>query len=139
MAVIADRLVLLAAVRRMMPRRHLLRFAPFVALCLGLPLSSPLPAQSTWSLVAPTSGSATATTATLWGVCYGGQFVALGENRTILASPAGLAWTPRTSGTTAWLTSVADRFNHSVAVGADRIVLTSLDAITRTPCTDCSA
>ena len=87
--------------------------------------ASLLPAQSTWAQIPRT------VSANLWGTCYGGgQFVAVGERGTILTSPDGLAWTPRTSGTTAWLTSVAYGFNHYLAVGADRTILSSLDGST---------
>lgn len=112
------------AALRMTDRPHRLCFLSFAALCLALLLVLPLPAQSTWTLVSPTSGSRPPTTATLWGACYGrGQFVAVGENGTILTSPDGLTWTLRPSGTTAWLTSVAYGFNHYLAVGADRTVV----------------
>lgn len=126
----------LASLRPLVRRR--------LALCLITLLSGFLPsllhAQSTWSLVSPMSGSGTVTTATLWGACYGGgQFVAVGERGTILTSPDGLSWTPRTSGTAAWLTSIAYGYNHYVAVGADRTILVSLDAITWTPFTDFTA
>ncbi len=130
------RFVMAYTVLRMIWRRQLHHFASFVGLCVWLLLAPSLPAQSTWSLVSTASGSGTATTATLWGACYGGgQFVAVGENGTILTSPDGLAWTPRTSGTTEWLTSVAYGYNHYLAVGADRTVLSSVDGITWTPFT----
>lgn len=88
-------------------------------------LVAPLCAQSTWTAVS--SG----TTRNLWGVCHGfDQFVAVGEEGTILTSPDGLTWTARTSGTTRWLTAVAYGYGHYVAVGDGTTVLTSRDGIT---------
>lgn len=83
-----------------------------------------LRAQVSWSPVS--SG----TMANLWGVCYGGgQFVAVGEQGTILTSPDGKTWTARTSGTSAWLTAVTYAMGHYVAVGDAGAVLTSLDGV----------
>jgi len=69
----------------------------------------------------------------LWGVCRGGgQFVAVGENGTILSSPEGLVWTRQVSGTTVWLTSVAWGLGNFIAVGDHGTVLHSRDARTWT-------
>jgi hypothetical protein len=92
-----------------------------------LAAGTPLGAQSTWSSV----GSGVAVN--LWGVCHGGgQFVAVGEQGTILTSQDGTAWTRQTSGTAVWLTSVAYGLGHYLAVGAGGTVISSRDARTWT-------
>jgi uncharacterized delta-60 repeat protein len=89
-----------------------------------------LGAQETWTTVT------TSNVQNLWGVCFGsGQFVAVGENGTILSSPDSRQWTARTSGTTRWLTAVCYSANAGlyIAVGGAGTVLSSKDAITWTP------
>ena len=58
---------------------------------------SALHAQETWT------AATSPTTQNLWSVCSGGgQFVAVGEGGTILASPDSVTWTSRFSGKHAW-------------------------------------
>jgi photosystem II stability/assembly factor-like uncharacterized protein len=99
-------------------------------LCVSLAIlagESLLPAQSNWTTVY--SG----VPHNLWGVCHGGgQFVAVGENGTILTSPEGLVWTRQASATTVWLTSVAWGLGNFIAVGDRGTVLHSRDARTWT-------
>jgi hypothetical protein len=57
------------------------------------------------------------------------QFVAVGENGTILASPDGSDWAIRTSNTTSTLASVAWHDSQFVAAGEDGTVLTSADGV----------
>ena len=74
----------------------------------------------TWDLRSDTDSS-------LNRVTYGNDiFVAVGGNGAILTSPDGAAWTPRESGTNAWLYGVAYGNNTFVAVGGYTI-LTSPD------------
>jgi len=49
----------------------------------------------------------------------------VGEDGTILTSPDGVTWTPRTSGTSNDLNGVAYGNGTFVAVGEDGIILTS--------------
>lgn len=101
----------------------------WVALCfLSLFLLPFIRAQETWNAVS------SPTTQTLWSVCHGGgQFVAVGENGTILTSPDGVAWTPRVSGfPTRWLVGVGYGNGLYVAVGEAGLILTSSDAMTWT-------
>ncbi len=89
-------------------------------------------AQDTWAV--RTSG----TTANLWSVAQAAnQWVAVGEQGTILTSPDGAAWTTRTSGfPTRWLVGVgygAPGGNSLwVAVGEGGLILTSPDTVTWT-------
>lgn len=77
-------------------------------------------------------------TVPLWSVAYGaGQWVAVGEQGTILTSPDGSTWTPRPSGfPTRWLVGVGYGTPNGnglwVAVGESGLILTSPDAITWT-------
>src|SRR4051812_13100386 len=77
-------------------------------------------------------------TVPLWSVAYGaGQWVAVGEQGTILTSPDGATWTPRTSGfPTRWLVGVGYGTPNGnglwVAVGESGLILTSPDAVTWT-------
>ncbi len=59
----------------------------------------------------------------------GGQFVAVGDEGTILTSIDGHAWTPQKSGTAKTLNNVAFGAGTFVAVGAEGTVLTSTDGI----------
>ena len=95
-----------------------------VAVFIGAPMGPALRAQTNWA--AAPSG----TTQNLWGICYGGgQFVAVGENGTILTSPDGSIWTKRAGGVSGWMTSITYALNHYVAVGENGTVLVSLDGI----------
>ncbi len=86
-------------------------------------------AQDAW--VARPSG----TTANLWSVAFAAnQWVAVGEQGTILTSPDGTAWTARSSGfPTTWLVAVGYGAGTWTAVGENGLILTSADAITWTP------
>jgi uncharacterized delta-60 repeat protein len=88
-----------------------------------------LRAQDSW--VARPSG----TTANLWSVAFAAnQWVAVGEQGTILTSPDGTAWTTRSSGfPTRWIVSVGYGAGTWTAVGESGLILTSADAITWTP------
>ncbi len=74
----------------------------------------------------------------LWSVAYAAnQWVAVGEQGTIVTSPDGSAWTPRVSGfPSRWLVGVGyGAVNGSglwVVVGESGLILTSPDAITWT-------
>ena len=74
----------------------------------------------------------------LWSVAHGGiptaQWVAVGEQGTILTSPDGISWTKRPSGfPTRWLVSVGYGAGVWIAVGEGGLVLTSPDALVWTP------
>ncbi len=74
----------------------------------------------------------------LWSVAHGGsptaQWVAVGEQGTILTSPDGINWTKRPSGfPTRWLVSVGYGAGVWIAVGEGGLVLTSPDAVVWTP------
>ena len=86
-------------------------------------------AQDAW--VARPSG----TTANLWSVAFAAnQWVAVGEQGTILTSPDGTAWTTRSSGfPTRWIVSVGYGAGTWTAVGESGLILTSADAIMWTP------
>lgn len=92
----------------------------------------PAIAQETWQ--PRTSG----VTVPLWSVAHGdGQWVAVGEQGTILTSTDGATWTPRTSGfPTRWLVGVGYGTPNGtglwVAVGESGLILTSPDAVTWT-------
>ena len=112
-----------------------LRSAFFTALAfflLALALARPSSAQDVWQ--PRTSG----VTVPLWSVAYAaGQWVAVGEQGTILTSPDGAAWTPRVSGFSArWLVGVGYGTPGDnglwVVVGESGLILTSPDAITWT-------
>jgi hypothetical protein len=67
---------------------------------------------------------------TLNDVAFGnGTFVAVGYLGTILTSPDGTAWTPRTSGTTNTLAGVVFANGRFVAVGQSGTILTSPDGM----------
>jgi len=68
-------------------------------------------------------------TAVLRDVAFlNGQFVAVGDNGTILTAPgAATTWTQRTSGTTARLNAVAYGNGHYLAVGDGGVVVDSTD------------
>jgi hypothetical protein len=67
------------------------------------------------------------------GVTYGnGLFVAVGAKGTILTSPDGVSWTPRTSGTDSSLFGVTYGNGLFVAVGAKGTILTSPDGVSWT-------
>ena len=89
-------------------------------------------AQETWQ--PRTSG----VTVPLWSVAYGdSQWVAVGEQGTILTSVDGAAWTPRVSGFPArWLVGVGygkpNGTSLWVVVGEGGLILTSPDAVTWT-------
>jgi uncharacterized delta-60 repeat protein len=107
-----------------------LRLLSLVALLCALTFA--VRAQDTWT--ARTSG----VTVPLWSVAYAvNQWVAVGEQGTILTSPDGAAWTPRTSGfPTRWLVGVGYGTPGGtglwVVVGESGLILTSPDAITWT-------
>jgi uncharacterized delta-60 repeat protein len=74
----------------------------------------------------------------LWSVAHGGsptaQWVAVGEQGTILTSPDGISWTKRPSGfPTRWLVSVGYGTGIWIAVGEGGLVLTSPDAVVWSP------
>jgi len=71
----------------------------------------------------------------LWSVAYAGaQWVAVGEQGTILTSPDGISWTKRPSGfPTRWLVSVGYGAGIWIAVGEGGLVLSSPDAVVWTP------
>ena len=102
----------------------------------------------TFTLVALTTASTRAqeqwlsrtsdVTNNLWSVAHGGiptaQWVAVGEQGTILTSPDGINWTKRPSGfPTRWLVSVGYGAGVWIAVGEGGLVLTSPDALVWTP------
>ena len=82
-------------------------------------------AQTNWIWANPSPQGNTLRGAT-W---HAGQFVAVGENGTILASPDGSDWAIRTSNTTSTLASVAWHDSQFVAAGEDGTVLTSADGV----------
>ncbi|MFM9954303.1 MAG: immunoglobulin domain-containing protein [Opitutaceae bacterium] len=88
-----------------------------------------LHAQETWQ-VRPSG-----VTNNLWSVAYAtNQWVAVGEQGTILTSPDGISWTKRPSGfPTRWLVSVGYGAGIWIAVGEGGLVLTSPDAVVWTP------
>jgi hypothetical protein len=55
----------------------------------------------------------------------GGQFVAVGQNGTILSSPDGANWTPRASGTSTWLNDVTFVDGRWFVPGMKGLLLTS--------------
>ncbi|HZE10299.1 MAG TPA: hypothetical protein VE034_01805, partial [Burkholderiales bacterium] len=61
----------------------------------------------------------------------GAQNVVVGDSGTILTSPDGITWTPRTSGVTASLKRVRCANNQFVATGLG-VILTSTDGVTWT-------
>jgi len=74
----------------------------------------------------------------LWSVAHGGsptaQWVAVGEQGTILTSPDGISWTKRPSGfPNRWLVSVGYGAGVWIAVGEGGLVLTSPDAVVWSP------
>ena len=94
----------------------------------------------TFTLVALTTASTRAqeqwlsrtsdVTNNLWSVAHGGsptaQWVAVGEQGTILTSPDGINWTKRPSGfPTRWLVSVGYGAGVWIAVGEGGLVLAS--------------
>lgn len=80
------------------------------------------------------TSQATGTTSVLNGVTWGNnQFVAVGDNGTILTSPDGVTWTSRTSGSTEWLSGVAwSGGTFAVVGGSAGNILTSPDGATWT-------
>src|SRR5438093_321074 len=82
-------------------------------------------AQDTW--VARSAG----VTVPLWSIAYGGgQWVACGEQGTILTSPDGTTWTKRVSGfPTRWLVGVGFGAGTWVVVGEAGLILTSADGV----------
>ena len=74
------------------------------------------------------------TAAWLDGVAWSGsQFVAVGEQGTIVTSPDGRTWTPRNSGTTQDINAVASSGSLIVAVEQNCTIATSPDGRTWTP------
>lgn len=71
----------------------------------------------------------------LWGMAVMGQrLVAVGDGGTILTSDAsGRTWTPRVSGTTAWIVGVTSGVGRYVAVADRGLILWSLNGDTWTP------
>jgi hypothetical protein len=74
----------------------------------------------------------------LFGVTFGrGQFIAVGEGRTIITSPDGITWTNRTEPGDVFLVEVVDAGDTYIAFGYERpsirsIILTSADGISWT-------
>lgn len=69
----------------------------------------------------------------LSGVAWSGtQFVAVGAAGTVMTSPDGVTWTPRTSGTASNLAAITWAGTQFVAVGAAGTLLTSPDGVTWT-------
>jgi len=67
----------------------------------------------------------------LEAVTYGGgQFVAVGDNGTIITSPDGYHWTLRNSGSTAYLSGVAYADGEYAAVGDAGVILVSSNGVT---------
>jgi hypothetical protein len=89
-----------------------------------LPLSLTVtPLGTTWTLRFPGFND-------LNDVAYGnGTFVAVGRGGTILTSPDGVSWRPRTSGTSNDLYGVTYGNGRFVAVGEDGTILTSPDGV----------
>ena len=86
----------------------------------SLSLTVTLPPGATWT---PQNSG---TSDPLYGVTYGGgQFVAVGEDGTILTSPNGVHWTPQNSRTSNWLYGVTYGNNTFVVVGDAGTILTS--------------
>lgn len=72
-------------------------------------------------------------TATLNGLLGGGVLMAVGDAGTIITSSDGLTWTPRASGISSRLNSVAASGTVFVAVGDGGVILRSGDAATWSP------
>lgn len=93
------------------------------------PMTSPTPTDGTinnWTWTNRTSG----TTNALNGVTYGnGQFIAVGNNGTIITSPDGITWTTRTSGTSNGLLGIVYGNGQFIAVGNSSTILTSPDGV----------
>jgi hypothetical protein len=74
----------------------------------------------------------------LLGVAFGrGQFIAVGENSTIISSPDGITWTNRTAPGSAIFVEVVDAGDRYIAFGYDAtsyasVIVTSPDGITWT-------
>ena len=85
-------------------------------------------AQDSW-VVRPSG-----TTANLWSVAFAAnQWVAVGEQGTILTSPDGTAWTARSFGfPTTWLVAVGYGAGTWTVVGDNGLILTSTDTLTWT-------
>ncbi len=103
----------------------LVRTAATLVAGMALQLGSVrLSAQPAWSVQpSPTQQD-------LWGVCYGTEFVAVGDGGTIIVCQDGISWAPVTSGTTNWLLAVACSGPYQplyVAVGDQGTVLYSQD------------
>jgi hypothetical protein len=82
-------------------------------------------AQTNWNWANPSPQGNTLLGAT----SHVGQFVAVGQNGTILTSADGSDWGIRTSNTTRTLASVAWHDSQFVAAGEDGTVLTSADGV----------
>jgi hypothetical protein len=64
---------------------------------------------------------------------FGSLFILTGNHGTILTSPNGTNWTPRLTGTTAFLSGIAPFPNGVVATGDAGTILTSADGLSWTP------
>jgi hypothetical protein len=82
-------------------------------------------AQTNWIWANP-SPQGNALHGVTWHV---GQFVAVGENGTVLTSPDGSDWTIRSSNTSKTLASIVWHGSQFVAAGEDGTVLTSADGV----------
>lgn len=86
---------------------------------------------SNWATVSSGSGGGSGTVNALMGVAWTGtQFVTVGAAGTIMTSPDGTTWTPRSSGTSQNLNAVIWTGTQLVAVGTGGTILTSPDGVT---------
>ena len=78
----------------------------------------------------PVTARASGTTSNLWGVTWNGsEFLAVGDNGTVLTSVDGATWARGSAGSAQSLSSVAWSGSQFVAVGSNGTVLTSPDGV----------